>query len=257
MKGALAPKRYELERNSFIALISDLRLWVPSRAVSTVVDRHELPPRGAGVELARPADLVFGVADHLLPLRDPAYRAREGKNASEHRHRDAERALHDPRIEIDVRVELALDEIIVLERDLLQREGELEEAIVPQAELLQHLMAGFAHELCPRIVVLVDAVPEAHEAHARVLVLRALDEFPDPGHIADLLQHLQAGFVGAAVSRAPQRHDSRGDAGKRIGARGTREPHGRGGSVLLVIGVEDENAVQGPHQDRVQLVFFG
>src|SRR6266851_769440 len=224
MNGALAPKRYELERNSFIALMSDLRVCESRRAGSAPVDRYELPPGGAGVELARPADLVFGVADHLLPLGDPAHGTRQREDAGEHRHRDAEGALHDPRIEIDVRVELALDEIIVLERDLLQREGELEEAIVPQAELLQHLMAGLAHELRPRIVVLVDAVPEAHEAHARVLVLRALDEFHDPGHIADLLQHLQAGFVGAAVSRAPQRHDSRGDAGKRISARGTREP---------------------------------
>src|SRR5213596_263260 len=115
MKGALAPKRYELERNSFMALMSDLR--VPFRAGSAPVDRYELPPGGAGVELARPADLVFGVADHLLPLGDPAYGARQREDAGEHRHRDPEGALHDPRIEVHVRVELALDEIIVLERD--------------------------------------------------------------------------------------------------------------------------------------------
>src|SRR2546427_12274675 len=144
MKGALAPKRYELERNSFIALMSDLRVASPPRAGSAPVDRHELPPRGAGVELARPADLVFGVADHFLPLRDPPHGTRQREDAGKHRHRDAEGALHDPRIEIDVRVELALDEIPVLERDLLQREGELEEAIVPQAELLQHQI-GRAH----------------------------------------------------------------------------------------------------------------
>src|SRR5713101_985911 len=218
MKGALAPKRYELARNSFIALMSDLRVASPFRAGSAPVDRHELPPGGAGVELARAADLVFGVADHLLPLGDPAHGARQREDAGEQRSRDAEGALHDPRIEIHIRVELALDEIIVLERDFLQREGELEEAIVAQAELLQHLVAGLAHELCPWIVVLVHAVPEAHEAHTRVLVLRALDEFADPGHIADLFQHLQAGFVGAAVSWAPQRDNSRRDAGKRIGA---------------------------------------
>src|SRR6266571_7047160 len=224
MNGALAPKRYELERNSFIALMSDLRVCESRRAGSAPVDRYELPPGGAGVELARPADLVFGVADHLLPLGDPAHRARQREDAGEHRYRDAEGALHDPRIEIDVRVELALDEIIVLERDLFQGEGELEEPIVAQAELFQHLMAGFTHELCPRIVVLVDAVPEAHQPHPRVLVLRALDEFPDPGHVADLLQHLQAGFVGAAVSRAPQRYDSRGDAGERVRAGGAGQP---------------------------------
>src|SRR5712691_6815032 len=191
MKGALAPNRYELERNSFMTLIFDgPRFGVPLLAGSTPVDRHELPPRGAGVELARPADLVFRVADHLLPLGDPAYRARQREDAGEHRHRDAERALHDARIEIDVRVELALDEILVLERDLLQRKRELEDAIVVQTELLQHLVAGLAHELRARIVVLVDAVPETHEAKARVLVLRFPDEFADLGHVADLFQHL-------------------------------------------------------------------
>src|SRR5437016_849917 len=186
MKGALAPKRYELERNSFIALMSDLRVASPSRAGSAPVDRHELPPRCAGVELARPADLVFRVADHLLPLRDPAHGAREREDAGEHRYRDAEGALHDPRIEIHVRVELALDEISVLERDFLQREGELEEAVVVQPELLEHLVAGLAHELRSRIVVLVDAVPEAHQPHAGVLVLRAPDEIAHLRHVADL-----------------------------------------------------------------------
>src|SRR6266852_6754402 len=83
MKGAVATKRYELERNSFMALMSGLR--VPFRAGSALVDRQELPPGGAGVELARPADLVFGVADHLLPLRDPAHGARQREDAGEHR----------------------------------------------------------------------------------------------------------------------------------------------------------------------------
>src|SRR3989442_2495762 len=51
----------------------------------------------------------LGVADHFLPLRDPAYRARQREDAGEHRHRDAERALHDPRIEIDVHLHLLAD----------------------------------------------------------------------------------------------------------------------------------------------------
>src|SRR5207302_4696565 len=172
--------------------MSDLRVASPYRAGSAPVDRHELPPGGAGVELARPADLVFRVADHLLPLRDPAHGARQREDAGEHRYRDAEGALNDSRIEIHVRVELSLDEIAVLERDFLQREGELEEAVVVQPELLEHLVAGLAHELRARIVVLVDAVSEAHEAHAGVLVLRALDEIADLGHVAYFLEHLQA-----------------------------------------------------------------
>src|SRR2546425_7030698 len=47
------------------------------------------------VELARAPDLVLGIRDHLLPLRDPAHGAREREDAGEHGDRDAERALHD------------------------------------------------------------------------------------------------------------------------------------------------------------------
>src|SRR6266850_426466 len=61
------------------AKASTIGAWATSRpllAGSTLFDRNELPPRCAGVELARPADLVFGVADHLLPLGDPAHGSR-------------------------------------------------------------------------------------------------------------------------------------------------------------------------------------
>src|SRR6266849_3628658 len=206
MKGALAPKRYELERNSFMALILGLRLRLssPLRAGSTLVDRHELPPDGAAVELARPSDLVLRIGDHLLPLRDPADRARERKDAGEHRYRNAERALHDAGVEIDVGVELAAHEVIVLQRDFFQRHRQLEYAVIVQAELLQHLVAGFAHQLRPRIVVLVDTVSETHQLDPGVLVLRLLDEISDLGDIADLLEHLQGGLVRAAVRGPPQ-----------------------------------------------------
>src|SRR3982750_3966116 len=124
MKGALPPKRYELSRNCRITLLIG----------SPLVDGLHFAPDLALVELAWTADLVLGVRDHLLPLCDPAHGAREREDAREHRHRDAERALHDARIEVDVRVELAADEIVVLERDLLELHRQLEEAIVVQAE---------------------------------------------------------------------------------------------------------------------------
>ena len=81
------------------------------------------------------------------------------------------RVVDDARVEVDVRVELALDEVLVLQRDLLQRHRELEQLVVLQVELVQHLVAGLADELGARVVVLVDAVAEAHQAHAGVLVL--------------------------------------------------------------------------------------
>ena len=47
-----------------------------SRRSAALLDRHERALGGADVELARTADLLLGVLDHLFPLRDPADRAR-------------------------------------------------------------------------------------------------------------------------------------------------------------------------------------
>src|SRR5690606_9968011 len=88
--------------------------------VLALVDRRHVAARSPDVELARTADLVFRIGDHLFPLGDPAHRAREREDAGEHRGGDAQRLLHDARVEIDVRVELLLDEILVFERDPLQ-----------------------------------------------------------------------------------------------------------------------------------------
>ena len=120
----------------------------------------------------------------------------------------------------------------------------------------QHLVAGLLHDLGARIVVLVDPVAEAHQAERIVLVLGAGDEFRDAVDGADLLQHVERRLVGAAMGRAPQAGDAGGDAGERIGARRAGEPHRRGRGVLLVVGVQDEDAVHGARQHRVDLVLL-
>src|SRR5262249_55593069 len=66
------------------AMTSELPI-VPSR------DRQIVAARGAGIELARPPDLLVRILDHLLPLRDPADRAREREQHGEHRGREAHR----------------------------------------------------------------------------------------------------------------------------------------------------------------------
>jgi catechol 2,3-dioxygenase-like lactoylglutathione lyase family enzyme len=51
---------------------------------AALLDRYERPLRRPGVELARPADLLLRVLDHLVPLRRPADRAREREDRREH-----------------------------------------------------------------------------------------------------------------------------------------------------------------------------
>jgi hypothetical protein len=70
----------------------------------------------------------------------------------------------------------------------------------------------------------------------------ARDELADTGHVTDLFQHLQAGFVRAAVGRAPQAGDTGGDTGERVGTGRAGQAHGGGRGVLLVVGVQREDA---------------
>ena len=75
--------------------------------------------------------------------------------------------------------------------------------------------------------------------------------------VADLAQHVERGLVGAAVRRAPQAGDARGDAGERVGARRAGQAHGRGRRVLLVVGVEDEDPPHRMLDDRIDLIGLG
>ena len=68
----------------------------------------------AGVKIPRPADLHVRILDHLGPLRDPADSARHREQHGEHRGWEAHRLQDDPGIEIDIRVQLSRDEVIVV-----------------------------------------------------------------------------------------------------------------------------------------------
>ncbi len=71
------------------------------------------------------------------------------------------------------------------------------------------------------------------------------------GHVvdrADPAEHLQHRLVGAAVQRAVERADAAGDRGVRVDLGGADRPDRVGGGVLLVVGVQDEQDLQRPHQ---------
>ncbi len=158
----------------------------------------------AGVDLARAPDLEVRVAVHLDPLRDPARQASDREQRREHVLRRADRVVDHARVEVDVRIELALDEVLVLQRDLLELLGDLEQLRV-DAQLLEHVVAGLLDDLHARVEVLVDAVAEAHQPRRVVLVLGALDELARrDALVADPHQHLDHRLVGAAVAAAPR-----------------------------------------------------
>ena len=62
---------------------------------------------------------------------------------------------------------------------------------------------------------------KAHQAHAGVLIFDLFHELADLGEAAlglDVVEHIQAGFVRAAVGRAPEASDAGCDRGERVGA---------------------------------------
>src|SRR5690606_30581585 len=105
-----------------------------------------------GVKLARTTDLVVGIGQHFAPLGDPAHGPGQREDGREQRGGNADGALHDAGVEVDVRVETALDEVVVFQGNALDFHGQLEQRVIFQAQGSQHFLAGFLHELGTRVV---------------------------------------------------------------------------------------------------------
>src|SRR2546423_15723288 len=95
-----------------------------------VGDIEVVAARYPGIELARTSDLLVRVFDHFAPLADPAYGARDRKQDGKHRGWEAHGLQGDARVEVDVRIQFAIDEITIAERDLLQLHRHLQHRIV-------------------------------------------------------------------------------------------------------------------------------
>ena len=87
-----------------------------------------------------------------------------------------------------------------------------------------------------------------------VLVLGLRDKGVDVLGRADLGEHLEYRFVGAAVRRAPQGGDAGGNGGVGVCACRPGKPNGGRRGVLLVVRVQHEDAVHGAGDHGVDLV---
>src|SRR3990172_2779657 len=81
---------------------------------------NEVAAPGADVHLAGAGDLLLRVLDHLPPLGKPAGVAGDGEQDGKHVHGEPHRLVDDAGVEVYVRVELALDEVVVFEGDALK-----------------------------------------------------------------------------------------------------------------------------------------
>ena len=109
-----------------------------------------------------------------------------------------------------------------------------------------------------RIKVAVYAVPKAHQLEGIVFIFCLIDETLNVffGVVADFVEHVQYGFVGAAVSRAPQSGDACADASEWVSTGRTCQANRRRGSILLMIRVQRKDAVHGFRINRIHLVLF-
>src|SRR5690606_37974728 len=217
-------------------------------------DRLIVPARRPDVELPRPPDPGAGIRDHLAPVSNPADAPRDREHHREHRLRDAERPVDDPRVEVHVRVQVLLDEVLVLQRDLLEAQRELEQRRIVLPEPLEHAVARLANDRGARIVALVNAVPEAHQPERIVLVLRARNVLADSIDGADLLEHVDHRLVRAVVRPPPEIRYPGRDVLVGIRAGAAREANRRCAAVLLVVGMQYEQEIERLRRDRIYLV---
>src|SRR5215472_7161355 len=103
------------------------------RYSAALVDRYVVALSRASKQLARTHQLGIGICDHLGPLRHPADRARDREENGEHRGREPHRLQDDPRVEVYIRVQLAADKIIIVERNLFELHREIEQWVVLNA----------------------------------------------------------------------------------------------------------------------------
>src|SRR5215813_13495577 len=132
-------------------------------------------------------------------MRNPTHGARDSKDWREHRYGDANGAHDETRIEIDVRIEFALDEIGVLKRDALKLHGNLQHGVITLAVGVEHLVAVPLQHLCARVVTLIDAMAEAHEPIRVMLILGALDDLGNAINRADRIECGEDALVGATM----------------------------------------------------------
>src|SRR6185437_13667003 len=171
------------------------------RALSAPRGRNVVALRRTGVDLAGPPDPLLRIFHHLLPLADPAHGARNREQRGEHARGKAHGLQDDARIEIDIRVELPVHEIPVVQRDLFQLDRQIEQRVSLDTQFRQHIVAGFLDDLRARIVVLVDPVAEAHQLRVVSLVLHVGQEIRNVFDVADVGEHFQHRLIRAAVGR--------------------------------------------------------
>src|SRR5579875_718334 len=141
--------------------------------------RHVGPLLRTDVQLPRPVDLGV-LLDELLPVGQPTGHPGDGEQHGEHLRREAHGLVDEARVEVDVGIQLAGDEVLVRQGDLFELQGHVEERVF--AGDGEHLVGRALDDFGPGVVVLVHPVAEALEQ-----ALAPLDVGDEGVHVVDRL----------------------------------------------------------------------
>src|SRR5712692_2718236 len=213
--------------------------WIPF-FLAALLDRHVMARVVAEVDLAGAGNLLLGVEEHFFPLRNPPGSAWNREQHREHRHRETHRLVDEAGVEVHIGIELALYEVFVFEGDALTFESDFKERIL--AHEVENFIGDALDDARAGIVMLVDAVAEAHQLH--FAGLHALDELRYFLYRANLHEHVQDFFIRAAVERSVERGNGRRQRGIGIHVGTAHAAHRVCRAVLFVVGMQNEKNIQ-------------
>jgi hypothetical protein len=193
------------------------------------------------VNLTRSDNLVIGVFNELGPMGEPSSESRESEEDSEHLSGDAEGLVDNSGVEIDVRVELSLDEVLVGESDLLEGHGNINHRFTSNNG--EDIVGNLTDDSGSGVKVLVDSVAETLK-HL-LSVLNILDELGYSFDGTDLIKHAEDSFVSTTMTGSVKGGDSSSERGVDISLTGSHVSDGSSGTVKFVLGMEDEKNIKG------------
>src|SRR5690625_276522 len=171
----------------------------------------------SNINLAWTPDAGFIIGDHLTPLSNPTWQTTQCEQRGEHAVGESHCAVDQPGVEVDVWIQFALDEVVIVECALFEAHGDFETLVV-STELVENLFCGGFYDARAWVVDLVDAVTKAHQPDTRFFVFDLVHEFLwAQTLIFDLVQHVQHGFVSATVQWAKQCVDPGGNGTENVG----------------------------------------
>jgi len=192
------------------------------------------------VNLSGADDLVIGVFNEFRPVSEPSCESGEGEKDGEHLSGDAQGLVDNSRVEVDVRVELSLDEVVVTQGHLLEGHSNIDHRLTSNNG--EDIVGELTHDSGSGVKVLVDSVAETLK-HL-LAVLNILDELGYSLNRTDLIEHAEDGFVGTTVSGSVEGSHGSSEGGVDISLRRGHMSDGSSGTVKFVLSMEDEQNIE-------------